>query len=46
MIATDTIEEKVVALKDRKAELFARVVDGEGASAAGLTAADVRALFE
>ncbi|MBZ5736599.1 DEAD/DEAH box helicase [Nocardioides mangrovi] len=46
MIATDTIEEKVVALKDRKAELFARVVDGEGASATGLTAADVRALFE
>ncbi len=46
VIAVDTIEEKVMALKARKAELFARVVDGDGASASGMTAADVRALFE
>ncbi len=46
MVATDTIEEKVLALQRRKAELFARVLDGDGAMAADLTAADVRALFD
>ena len=33
-------------LKGRKAELFAQVVDGDGASACGITAEDIRALFE
>ncbi len=46
MIATGTIEEKVMELKVRKAELFAQVIDGEGASAAGITAADIRGLFD
>jgi superfamily II DNA or RNA helicase len=46
LVATDTIEEKVMALKARKAELFARVIDGGGASARGISAEDVRALFE
>ena len=46
MVSTGTIEEKVVELKDRKAELFRRVVDGDGSSAQAITAADVRALFE
>lgn len=46
MIAVDTIEEKVLALQERKAALFARVIDGDGASAAGITAADVRSLFD
>jgi SNF2 family DNA or RNA helicase len=46
LVATDTIEEKVMALKARKAELFARVIDGDGASAQGITAEDIRGLFE
>ncbi len=46
LIAEETIEEKVMELKGRKAELFAQVVDGEGASASGITAADIRTLFE
>ena len=45
MIATDTIEEKVVELKDRKAKLFAQVIDGDGTSAGDITAADIRDLF-
>ena len=28
LVSTDTIEEKVMALKEKKAELFARVVEG------------------
>ncbi|MFM6847937.1 MAG: SNF2-related protein [Terrabacter sp.] len=46
MVAADTIEEKVTALKARKAELFAKVVDGGGATSTGITADDVRRLFE
>ena len=46
LVATDTIEEKVMALKARKAELFARVIDGGGASAQGISADDIRGLFE
>jgi len=46
LIATETIEEKVMELKGRKAELFAQVVDGDGTAATPLTAADVRALFD
>jgi SNF2 family DNA or RNA helicase len=46
LIAEDTIEEKVMELKGRKAKLFAQVVDGDGAAAAGITADDIRALFD
>jgi superfamily II DNA or RNA helicase len=45
LVATDTIEEKVMELKSRKAALFAQVVDGDGAMATAVTADDVRALF-
>ncbi|WP_232679833.1 DEAD/DEAH box helicase [Nocardioides sp. R-C-SC26] len=45
LVAADTVEEKVMALKERKARLFAQVVDGEGGLATGLTADDVRELF-
>ena len=41
----DTIEEKVMALKARKAEL-ASVLDGEDFASAALTADDVRALLD
>lgn len=46
MVSTDTIEDKVVALKERKAALFARVIDGDGAATSAITAADIRALFD
>jgi superfamily II DNA or RNA helicase len=46
LVAKDTIEEKVMALKDRKAALFNNVMaDGEVAPGA-LTAADIRGILE
>ncbi len=44
-VATDTIEEKVMALKQRKASLFDRVVGGGGFESGVLSAADVRELL-
>jgi superfamily II DNA or RNA helicase len=46
LVASDTIEDKVMALKARKAALFAKVIDGGGASSKGITAADIRGLFD
>lgn len=46
LVATDTIEEKVMELKGRKAELFAQVIDGEGAMSLGIDADDIRGLFD
>lgn len=46
LVASDTIEEKVMALKARKAQLFAKVIDGGGTSSRGITAADIRGLFD
>ncbi|MFG2038910.1 DEAD/DEAH box helicase [Dactylosporangium sp. NPDC048998] len=46
LVAKDTIEEKVMALKARKAELFSSVLDGGDFASARLTAADIRALLE
>lgn len=45
LVATDTIEEKVMELKARKAALFAQVVDGDGVMSTAVTADDVRALL-
>jgi SNF2 family DNA or RNA helicase len=45
LIARDTIEEKVMALKERKAELFASVMDDGNAFGATLDAEDIRGLF-
>jgi SNF2 family DNA or RNA helicase len=45
LIASGTIEEKVMALKARKAELFSSVVDSDGAFSTALSADDIRALF-
>ena len=45
LIAKDTIEEKVLALKERKAELFASVLDSGGVFSGGLDAEDIRGLF-
>ena len=46
LVAKDTIEEKVMALKESKRALFDAVMDGEGTmEASSLTAADVRELL-
>ncbi|WP_072916286.1 DEAD/DEAH box helicase [Geodermatophilus obscurus] len=45
LVAADTIEEKVVALQERKRDLSARVLDDGGALAGPLTAEDIRGLF-
>jgi superfamily II DNA or RNA helicase len=45
LIARDTIEEKVMALKERKAELFASVMDDGNAFGSTLDADDIRELF-
>jgi SNF2 family DNA or RNA helicase len=46
LIARDTIEEKVMALKARKAELVASVLDEGNVFGAGLDAQDIRDLFD
>jgi superfamily II DNA or RNA helicase len=46
LVAKDTIEEKVMALKARKAELFSSVLDGGEFSSVRLTASDIQALLE
>ncbi|MGK2876566.1 MAG: SNF2-related protein [Nocardioides sp.] len=46
LISTDTIEEKVMELKAKKAELFDQVVDGDGMMTTAVTAEDIRALFD
>ena len=45
LIASGTIEEKVMALKARKAELFSSVIDSDGAFSSALSPDDIRALF-
>ncbi|GAA1873293.1 DEAD/DEAH box helicase [Myceligenerans crystallogenes] len=47
MVSAGTIEEKVMALKERKAKLFDAVMnDDEGAFTGGLTPEDIRGLLE
>src|SRR5690606_34583749 len=46
MISTGTIEEKVVALQQRKARLFAAMLDDEALFAQSLSADDIRGLFD
>jgi len=46
LIAKNTIEEKVMALQRRKAELFTNVMDDGDTFSPTLTAEDVRGLFE
>ena len=45
LVAKDTIEEKVMALKTTKAKLFAGVLGGGSAGGPGITATDIRALL-
>jgi len=46
LVAEQTIEEKVMELKARKAALFAQVVDGDGVMGEAIGVDDVRALFD
>ncbi|NEE03045.1 DEAD/DEAH box helicase [Phytoactinopolyspora halotolerans] len=46
LIAADTIEEKVMALKARKAKLFTSVMDDGNAFGSSLDVDDIRGLFE
>ncbi|MDV8001692.1 DEAD/DEAH box helicase [Rhodococcus sp. IEGM 1408] len=46
MVARDTIEERVVELQHRKAQLFASVLDSGEHFSAALTADDLRGLFD
>ncbi|WP_144671698.1 DEAD/DEAH box helicase [Arthrobacter sp. U41] len=45
LVAKDTIEEKVMALKARKSRLFADVMEGDALSGGALTAEDLAGLF-
>ncbi len=45
-VSTGTIEEKVMALKARKAALFSEVIDADGAMSGALTESDIRGLFD
>ena len=45
LVATGTIEEKVVALQQRKRDLFDQVVNDDAMTGGLLTADDIRGLF-
>ncbi len=45
-VSVDTIEEKVMDLKARKADLFASVMDGDGTLSGALTEDDIRNLLD
>jgi len=46
LVAKDTIEEKVMAMKAKKAALFANVIDSGELASGTLTAEDIRSLIE
>ncbi|MEF2977713.1 DEAD/DEAH box helicase [Subtercola sp. YIM 133946] len=46
MVAQDTIEEKVMALKEQKARLFDAVLDDDAAFSTALSADDIRGLLD
>jgi superfamily II DNA or RNA helicase len=46
LVSADTIEEKVIALQERKRDLFQRVVDEGGALSGAITADDVKDLLD
>lgn len=46
MVANGTIEEKVMALKERKAKLFSSVMDDDAVFSSSLTPEDIRGLIE
>jgi superfamily II DNA or RNA helicase len=46
MVAQDTIEEKVMKLKEQKAKLFSQVMDDDAVFSSALTEEDIRGLIE
>ncbi|HEY1829288.1 MAG TPA: DEAD/DEAH box helicase [Acidimicrobiales bacterium] len=46
LVAKDTLEEKVMALKSKKAALFSNVMDGGGFESGAMTASDIRELLD
>jgi superfamily II DNA or RNA helicase len=46
LVAKDTIEEKVMALKARKSQLFADVLEGDALAGGSITAEDLAGLFQ
>ncbi|MHA7306214.1 DEAD/DEAH box helicase [Arthrobacter sp. TMN-49] len=46
LVAKGTIEEKVMALKEKKAKLFSSVMDDDAMFSSAITADDVRGLFD
>ncbi|UFS57771.1 DEAD/DEAH box helicase [Subtercola endophyticus] len=46
LVSADTIEEKVMALKEQKAQLFDAVLDDDATFSSALTADDIRGLFD
>ena len=46
LVAKDTLEEKVMALKAKKSALFANVMDAGGFDSGAMTADDIRGLLE
>jgi SNF2 family DNA or RNA helicase len=46
LVATGTIEEKVVALQKQKSQLFTAVLDDDAMFSSALTADDIRGLLE
>lgn len=46
LVAKDTIEEKVMALKARKSQLFADVMEGDALAGGAITAEDLAGLFK
>ena len=46
MVARGTIEEKVMALKEKKAKLFSAVMDDDAIFSTALTADDIRGLLD
>ncbi|WP_227496931.1 DEAD/DEAH box helicase [Planctomonas psychrotolerans] len=46
MVATGTIEEKVMALKEKKARLFSSMMDDDAVFSSALTADDIRGLLD
>jgi superfamily II DNA or RNA helicase len=46
LVAKDTLEEKVMALKAKKAMLFSNVMDGGGFESGAMTASDIRELLD
>ncbi len=46
LVAKDTLEEKVMALKAKKAALFTNIMDGGGFESGAMTASDIRDLLD